>query len=120
MKENPDIYSQIGLTIKGPRTASRSAREWGTGDQTFGFRMLDLFDPQDLKVGMTLQIEVTRDGGSVNTFPWSWPFPQLQPVRVAWSKKGGGETPRGTMSDAERKGSTEVTTEMILTGTPFG
>ena len=120
MKENPDIYSQIGLSIKGPRTASRSAREWGTGDQTFGFRMLDLFDPQDLKVGMTLQIEVTRDGGSVNTFPWNWPFAQLQPVRVAWSKKGDGETPRGTMTDAERKGSTEVTTEMILTGTPFG
>ena len=120
LKENPDPYSQIGLTIRGPRTATRSAREWGTGDQTFSFRMLDLFDPQNLGVGMTLQIELTRDGGTVNTFPWNWPYAALAPVRVAWSKKGGAEAPRGTMSDAERKGATEVTTEMIVSGTAFG
>ncbi|MET0686319.1 MAG: hypothetical protein ABW060_13450 [Solirubrobacteraceae bacterium] len=120
LKENPDPYSQIGLTIRGPRTATRSAREWGTGDQSFSFRMLDLFDPQDLRVGMTLQIELTRDGGTVNTFPWNWPYAALAPVRVAWSKKDGAEAPRGTMSDAERKGATEVTTEMIVSGTSFG
>ena len=120
LKKNPDMYSQLGLTVRGPRTASRSAREWGTGDQRFTFRMLDLFDPQDLRVGMSLQLELTRDGGTVNTFPWNWPFAALAPVRVAWSKKDGGEAARGTMSDAERKGATDVSTEIIVSGTAFG
>jgi hypothetical protein len=82
--------------------------------------MLDLFDPQDLRVGMTLQLELTRDGGTVNTFPWHWPFAALAPVRVAWSKKAAGEAARGTMSDAERTGATDVSTEMIVSGTAFG
>ncbi len=120
LKTNPDAYSQVGLTIRGPRVATRSIREWGTGDNTFGFRMLDLLDPQDLQIGMTLQVELTRDGGTANTYPWNWPFDALRPVRVTWAKKAGGEAPRGTMEDSERKGATDTNTEMIISGTGFG
>lgn len=118
LKEQPDIYSQIGVTIRGPRTATRSAREWFSGEQTFGFRMLDLLDPQDLAVGLTLQVEFTRDGGTVNTVPWTWPFNAISPVRVTWAKGASGdEEARGTMSDTARRGATGVTTEMIVSGT---
>ena len=82
--------------------------------------MLDLLDPQDLAVGLTLQVELTRDGGSGNTIPWTWPFNAISPVRVTWAKSASGpEAARGTMSDTERKGATGVSTEMIVSGTPL-
>jgi hypothetical protein len=121
LKKTPSAFSDtLKVTIKGPREASKSETEWGTGAQQFQFQMLELMDPQELKTGLELQVSISRDGGAANTTPWRWPFNDwTQQIPFYWDPS---ETAAGELDEETRKkkGKKDISTEITLTARGFG
>jgi hypothetical protein len=116
LKRSPSGFNdRLTISVSGPRTATKSAREWGTGAQEFDFRLLELMDPQDLKAGMQLTLSVSRDDGKANTTSWSWPFGGFGPIVYYWDQQDapGGEAP-------EAKPKVDAPTEISVTARGFG
>jgi hypothetical protein len=109
------FYDRLTISIAGPRTATKSAREWGTGAQEFEFRLLELMDPQDLKAGLPLTLSISRDDGKANTTSWPWPFGGFGPIVYYWDAKDapGGE-------DETKKAKVDAPTEISVTARGFG
>jgi hypothetical protein len=109
------VADDLTITIKGPRTATRTTTEWLSAAPV-SFRLLDICDPQDLKTGLVVELSVSVEGNTAQPMSWPWPFGALRETRYWWDEGGA---PKGEWTDPKglkRRTQTDIT----VTASGFG
>ncbi len=113
-KSTAVLADNLAITIKGPRTATKTTTEWLSAAPVT-FRLLEICDPQDLKTGLVLQLSVTVEGNTPQPMTWPWPFGPLRATRYWWdpggAPKGEWEDPKGLKRDTQ--------TDIVVTASGF-
>ena len=114
IRRSPTAFNDIlSIKVSGPRTATKTGKKWFSGQLPFDFQLLELMDPQDLRVGMSLQMEFTDEGGQANTTAWPFPFGAFGPILFYWNAKGTAAGEEGDKKKAKADAPTDIAVTAI-------